>query len=341
MSFATDKWFQHIRGELLTEGLADIGLDEDIQEKIMAELPEASEKGRMWVGNAWKSIDGKRVSNYGWFEYRAGILITKVAPAFQRGERNILLSLADVYTSQPVAKWTKAKRRFIKLAKKEGFSEEQIRLALVEIKFLEERVWDWFSARIGNVIITLNQNPNNYEIIKNIPPSDYRLAEEQCHEFQQMQEDPEQIIHVFDDGSYWYDLDTYQCKMEGDRMGHCGTDQRGTLYSLRKKDPGKKSSKSYVTIAYNAQEETIYQIKGRQNTCPPRELWNHIATFIEITGAEKLAETGEYSNEPEEFEELGQWLDENAGISFEGSKSSDKKWSALRTIGKDQSISSR
>jgi hypothetical protein len=34
---------------------------------------------------------------------------------------------------------------------------------------------------------------------------------------------------------------------------------------------------------------------------------------------EKLAETGEYSNEPEEFEELGQWLDENAGISFEGS----------------------
>ena len=85
------------------------------------------------------------------------------------------------------------------------------------------------------------------------------------------------------------------------------------------KEEGQKASKSYITIAYNTEDETIYQIKGRQNTCPPRELWNHIATFIEITGAEKLAETGEYSNEEDKFEELGKWLDENAGIEFEGS----------------------
>ena len=38
MSFATDKWFQHIRGEMLTEGLADIGLDEMIQRKIEAKI---------------------------------------------------------------------------------------------------------------------------------------------------------------------------------------------------------------------------------------------------------------------------------------------------------------
>ena len=319
MSFATDKWFQHIRGELLTEGLADIGLDEMIQREIEAKMPEASEKGRMWVGNAWKALDGKRVSNYGWFEgYLRNVIMERVR-AFQVGENNILLNLVNAYTTQPVGKWPKAKRKFARNSLRFKVPNRDISQTVLDLKVLEERTWRWFSSRIENVIITLNQNPNNYQIIKDIPPSDYQLAEQECFDFQQTQEDPDQIMHVFDDGSYWYDLDTYQCEMEGNRMGHCGRDQRGTLYSLRKKEKGQKASKSYVTIAYNAQEETIYQIKGRQNTCPPRELWNHIATFIEITGAEKLAETGEYSNEPEEFEELGNWLDENAGISFEGS----------------------
>ena len=319
MSFATDKWFQHIRGELLTEGLADIGLDEMIQKEIEAKMPEASEKGRMWVGTAWKSLDGKRLSNYGWFEYFVQNSFSERGKAFQVGENNIFLNLINAYTTQPVGKWPKAKRKFARNSLRFKVPNRDITQVILDLKVLEERTWRWFSSRIENVIITLNQNPNNYDMIKTIPPSDYTAAEEVCFDYQQTREDPDQIMHVFDDGSYWYDLDTYQCEMEGNRMGHCGTDQRGTLYSLRKKEPGQKSSKSYVTIAYNAQEETIYQIKGRQNTCPPRDLWNHIATFIEITGAEKLAETGEYSNEPEEFEELGQWLDENAGIEFEGS----------------------
>jgi hypothetical protein len=319
MSFATDKWFQHIRGELLTEGLADIGLDEMIQREIEAKMPEASEKGRMWVGTAWKSLDGKRLSNYGWFEYFVRNSFSERGKAFQVGENNILLNLISAYTTQPVGKWPKAKRKFARNSLKSKVPNHDITQVILDLKVLEQRTWNWFSSRIENVITTLNQNPNNYDMIKTIPPSDYTAAEEVCFDYQQTREDPDQIMHVFEDGSYWYDLDTYQCEMEGNRMGHCGTDQRGTLYSLRKKDPGKKSSKSYVTIAYNTHDETIYQIKGRQNTCPPRELWNHIATFIEITGAEKLAETGEYSNEPEEFEELGQWLDENAGISFEGS----------------------
>ena len=320
MSFATDKWFKHIRGEVITEGLADIGLDEMIQKEIEAKMPEASEKGRMWVGTAWKSLDGKRVSNYGWFEgYLRNATAGATLDAFQRGDNNILLDLISTYTAQPAGKWPKAKRKFAKNVLKFNFPDDAARQVLIDFKVLEKRTWNWFISRIENVIVTLNQNPNNYDMIKTIPPSDYTAAEEVCFDYQQTREDPEQVINTFEDGSYWYDLDTYQCEMEGNRMGHCGTDQRGTLYSLRKKDPGKKASKSYITIAYNADERTIYQIKGRQNTCPPQELWRHIATFIEIMGAEKLEETGEYSNEPEEFEELGQWLDENAGISFEGS----------------------
>jgi hypothetical protein len=319
MSFATDKWFQHIRGELLTEGLADIGLDEMIQKEIEAKMPEASEKGRMWVGAAWKALDGNRVSNYGWFEGYLRNAIVERTKAFQVGENNILLNLVSVYTTQPVGKWPKAKRKFARNSLRFKVPNREISQTILDFKVLEQRTWHWFSSRIENVIITLNQNPNNYEIIKSIPPSDYRMAEEECFDFQQTQEDPDKIMHVFDDGFYWYDLDTYQCSMEGDRMGHCGRDERGTLYSLRKKESGKKASKSYITIAYNAQEETIYQIKGRQNSVPPSELWYHIAKFIEITGAEQLEETGEYSDEPGLFEEFGQWLQNNTSIQFQGS----------------------
>jgi hypothetical protein len=319
MSFATDKWFKHIREEVLTEGLADIGLDEMIQREIEAKMPEASEKGRMWVGAAWKSLDGKRVSNYSWFEGYLRNTIMERVRAFQVGQNNILLDLVNAYTTQPVGKWLKAKRKFARNSLRFKVPNREISQTIFDLKVLEQRTWGWFSSRIENVVITLNQNPNNYEIIKSIPPSDYQMAEQECFDFQQTQEDPDQIMHVFDDGSYWYDLDTYQCAQEGDRMGHCGTDQRGTLYSLRKKESGKKASKSYVTIAYSKDAGTIYQIKGRQNTCPPRELWNHIAKFIEITGATNLEETGEYSDDVEAFEELGQWLGSNTGISFEGS----------------------
>ena len=319
MSFATDKWFQHIRGELLTEGLADIGLDERIQKEIMDALPEASEKGRMWVANAWKALDGRRVSNYGWFEGYLRNTIMERAKAFQVGENNILLNLVSVYTTQSVGKWPKAKRKFAKNSLKFEIPNREISQTLIDFKLLEDRTWRWFSSRISNVIITLNQNPNNYEIIKDIPHSDYLQAENECFDFQQTQEDPDQIMHVFDDGFYWYDLDTYQCSMEGDRMGHCGNDSRGTLYSLRTKEGKKKASKSYVTIAYNAQEQIIFQIKGRQNNCPDEQFWDYILKFIEITGAEKLEENGEHSNEPYKFEELGQFLANNSDIVFAGS----------------------
>jgi hypothetical protein len=319
MSFATDKWFQHIRGELLTEGLADIGLDEMIQKEIVAKMPEASEKGRMWVGAAWKSLDGKRVSNYGWFEHYLRSTIMERVRVFQVGDNNVLLDLINAYTTQPAGKWPRAKRKFSKNVLRFQLPNEAAKQTLIDFKVLEERTWRWFGSRIENVIITLSQNPNNYEIIKDIPPSDYQLAENECFDFQQTQEDPDKIMHVFDDGSYWYSLGTYQCQMEADRMGHCGSDSRGKLYSLRKREKGKKASKSYITISYNSEEKIIWQIKGRQNTCPPQELWDHIETFIDITGALTLLETGEYSNDESEFEEMGQWLSENTEISFEGS----------------------
>ena len=81
-------------------------------------------------------------------------------------------------------------------------------------------------------------------------------------------------------------------------MGHCGNDGRGTLYSLRKRDKGKKGSKSYVTIAYNQDSATIFPNQSRQNL-PPESLWPHIEKFIEISEAEFLEETGSIQMSPE------------------------------------------
>ena len=44
MSFATDKWFKHLREEILTEGIGDIGLSADNVNRIRMEMHDASEK---------------------------------------------------------------------------------------------------------------------------------------------------------------------------------------------------------------------------------------------------------------------------------------------------------
>ena len=334
MSFATDKWFKHLHEEILTEGVGDIGLSEDNVARIRMEMHDASEKARVWVGNALKTYRFRGyVSNLSVSLERASrndsyFLVKMIQFAQENGDSlsikkgdttfEVYKDVVRTYLTNPVQYWPKTTRSFIKQKNKFAASETVFNQATYHLERVEGLLFNDFSNAIENVITTMNQNPNNYTLIKSIPPSDWRAAEEVCYEYQQSREDPDQILHVFEDGSYWYDLQTSTCRTEGDRMGHCGNDSRGTLYSLRKRDKGKKDSKSYVTIAYNQDSATIFQIKGRQNTCPPESLWPHIEKFIELSGAEFLQETGEYSNEPEEFNRLGDHLNSETGIEWQG-----------------------
>lgn len=69
-----------------------------------------------------------------------------------------------------------------------------------------------------------------------------------------------EIVKQYPNGFYWINLKTNRCPEEGKAMGHCGTDSRATtLLSLRD-----KQKSPHVTIAYNADTNTITQIKGRQ-----------------------------------------------------------------------------
>ena len=65
MSFATDKWFKHIRQEILTEGLNDIGLPQELVDIIRSNMPSASEKGRVWIGNAFKDTNSYKITEGG------------------------------------------------------------------------------------------------------------------------------------------------------------------------------------------------------------------------------------------------------------------------------------
>lgn len=165
----------------------------------------------------------------------------------------------------------------------------------------------------------LNMHPDNYKKID--AGKTLALASEFASEELEKIEVEDQIIHKFDDGSYWYNLETTSCDIEAERMGHCGQDSRATsLYSLRKKEAKQKESKSFVTIAYNEDESLITQIKGRFNELPPEATWPHIAWFIDNFEVQTVEETGDEAGDIVGFGEMIDYLKENttSGTDFGG-----------------------
>ena len=168
------------------------------------------------------------------------------------------------------------------------------------------------------MVAFLNDDPTNYELIKDeYSIEDARLF---ANRYLQDKEEPENVMHTFDDGSYWYNLNVSSCDVEASRMGHCGSDSRGVLVSLRRKKQGKRrESSSYVTMTYSEYEGTLYQIKGRSNDAPPEETWDHIVWFIDNYNIQNVEETGEHSNDYDGFAEMNEYLASRTNANFHGS----------------------
>jgi hypothetical protein len=146
----------------------------------------------------------------------------------------------------------------------------------------------------------------------------YSIAKEDL----QSAEDPDYVIHEFPDGYYWYNLNKSSCDVEAERMGHCGSDSRGVLVSLRKRKKGRKASSSYVTMTWEDEGyggNYLYQIKGQSNEVPETDVWDHISWFIHNMGVTAVQETGEHSRSMEEFPEMLDYLqDQNPSVEFSG-----------------------
>ena len=223
--------------------------------------------------------------------------------------------------AKPFGTWRKMLMKAVKALSKAGIPSEKVETTKEDLnEMLQSRFRNWWNA-YDLVAAFLNDDPTNYELAKDAIDSESKTYDANellniARNYLNNKEDPENIMHEFDDGSYWYNLQTSNCPVEGERMGHCGADGRGVLVSLRKKKGKRRESSSYVTMTWGG--NTLYQIKGRENDAPPEEVWDHIAWFINNYDIDSVEETGEHSNDFEGFEMMNDYLASKTNASFSG-----------------------
>ena len=250
-----------------------------------------------------------------------------LSPEEQEAAKKVKFVIQNVRNgvAKPFGTWRKMIMKAVKALSKAGLPSEKVETTKEDLNnMLLSRFKNWW-YRYDEIAAFLNDDPTNYELAKEAKKFDgsgFDIEELaiMARNFLDNKEDPDQIIHQFDDGYYWINLQTTNCPVEAERMGHCGDDSRGTLISLRKRKGERKESSSYVTMTWNGDNMIVYQIKGRYNRAPDEEFWPHIAWFIDEWGAESVEETGEHSDDYEGFVEMNQWLSENtsAEISLGG-----------------------
>lgn len=96
----------------------------------------------------------------------------------------------------------------------------------------------------------------------------------------------------FPDGYFWVKLNPEECPIEGGLMQHCGSDEKGDMYSLRD-----KNGAPHVTLTYNNSDNRIYQVKGKQNDSPEKKYWKYVGKFVE----KYKADPSESEDAPEDF----------------------------------------
>ena len=228
----------------------------------------------------------------------------------------VIQNLRNV-VAQPQGKWRKAFMKAVKALSKAGIQSEKVETVKEYLANLYKSNFEYWINTYTELVAFLNDDPTNYELIKDeYSIEDARLF---ANRYLQDKEDPENVMHTFDDGSYWYNLNVSSCDVEASRMGHCGSDSRGVLVSLRKKQGKRRESSSYVTMTYSEYEGTLYQIKGRSNDAPPEETWDHIVWFIDNYNIQNVEETGEHSNDYDGFAEMNEYLASRTNANFHGS----------------------
>ena len=353
MDISTGNWFEYLREEVLTEGLRDIGLPEVIIDFIEEGMPNAPEKSKMYAGNNWKE---HKLGNPGYIDsvqqnwlnqmermfpdqiqlprathspvaartvepYDTSAIRTTPRAAYddETIEQNKKIAFVADNIKQawakPAGTWRKTFMKALKALSKAGVPSEKVEVVKEYINEQMLGEWRTYWSRFNVLFSWLNDEPTNYEMIKGI--TDIYDAQAIAIKDLDNREDPDNIIHTFEDGSYWYNLQVSNCSVEGERMGHCGSDSRGVLVSLRKRQSKRKASSSYVTMTWDS--DTLYQIKGRSNDAPPMEMWDHIEWFIRNFDISSVQETGEHSNDVEGFREMNEYLQSrNRDVNFTG-----------------------
>jgi len=357
MDISTGNWFEYLREEVLTEGLRDIGLPEFVIDYLEDAMPDASEKARMYIANGWKQSRGTIAGYYTTESFRYEVLSflikqldqyvikqhqsvgddieARTLPSYNMDEpekeremydderikqnEKVKFVIQNIRNAvgKPMGQWRKAFMKAVKGLSKAGLPSEKVESIKEYLRSIYTKAFHQWLSQYSELVAFLNDDATNYELIKD----EYSIqdAQEYAERYLRDKEDPEFVMHTFDDGSYWYNLNVSSCDVEASRMGHCGSDSRGVLVSLRKKQGKRRESSSYITMTYSEYESTIYQIKGRSNDAPPEETWDHIAWFINNYNVQNVEETGEHSSDVETIQEMIEYLASQTNASFHGS----------------------
>jgi len=322
-----------IEEELLVEDIKNLGLPPIIVTRVLEEFAGSTfdaKKAQDIIGRMYKERSKQSVN------FLAGA-VDKIQDEIEASSEDIggipnefsekfnkivKFNVMDkMREDMPVAlgfKETKALEKSLKKAAKSSLSGDLQEDALKAIEtHFNERYLKQFSSlfqnQAGGMILNyLKKHPTNW---KELAKLDFNDAMEYVEEVSLTEEDEKDIVHKYKDGYYWINLGEGACELEGTRMGHCGQDDRGNLVSLRTRPKGSKASKSHVTITYNENEETLYQIKGRKNNAPDSEYWPYIKDFIDRFGVDEVKEDGEHSND--DFTPLLEFIKENTNASVD------------------------
>jgi len=157
-----------------------------------------------------------------------------------------------------------------------------------------------------------------------------KFEKEEFDSIEQTRREADRILEQMEDDSkvmnvpgmpkdfYWYNIGLSACSIESQRMGHCGSDGDGILFSLRRKGKGELTSESHVTISYNEYIATVLQIKGKGNAVPLQKYWPMVAAFFKYVGVENNKENGRYSaSGTDAFQEMNEYLEAETGVPSE------------------------
>jgi len=178
------------------------------------------------------------------------------------------------------------RKRYVKKLKKAGLTEEAEASDKVFVDAMVKWAEKFVMPQLESIIKAFVENPNDFQTILKFVSriSDKRklsaAAAEAKRLLEREPEDPQNVVHKFNNGYYWYDIRSDACDIEGQKMGHCGKGiAGGNLYSLRAPSGTKKDPDPHVTIEMTARG-VIYQIRGKENAAPVKKYWPYISWFI-------------------------------------------------------------
>ena len=337
---APSKW----KNYLLQEGIEDIGLPPEVAHYLRQQnqsFGPVENKHLTWIGRLIKAVKSSRFFDAGVYQ----VIVEEIVPlhAFPRtpeGEEAWSKSLEffkDWYIKHSgtrglatIGDVKALKKTAGKMLKRLNAPDDAIKQLDSFLDYRMKRGTNALQQHYRPIMELLAEDPAFYdELREEIEAVDSQLALRAAGDIARETlanppKNEDQVLQTFDSGYYWYDLRKSACDIEGKQMKHCGSADKGTLYSLRTGEK-RRDIKRYITLSMD-EGRTVYQIKAKGNTAPPEDLWPYLDAFIENAEVKRIAEVGMHSSDGIGFAEMLQYLKQKYGKEGTGQVKFDDSW---------------